>query len=138
MKYCTRCSSEYQDSVSVCSDCPGAELVSAEEMRRRGRPLAHEVDTRRFTQAATAEDPFTAEQYAGVLEAAGIEVFSRPRAEESAGPATPWWELLVPEEHLARASQLLGEEKAREEASAEEAALAAEEEEAEEAAKSGS
>lgn len=58
MKYCARCGSEYQDSVNACADCPGNPLlVSAEEMRSRGLPLPHELDTRIFVRAGSAEDP---------------------------------------------------------------------------------
>jgi hypothetical protein len=136
MKYCAECGSEYQDYVTECADCPGSQLVSEEGMRQRGLPLPHERDTREFLRAGTAEDPLTAEDFVRLLESEHIPVFSRPWRAGSVdvlttGNATPWWEILVPEEHVQRATELLAQEKARLEATAEEAALAAEEEERE-------
>lgn len=136
MKYCSQCGAEYQDAVSECADCRSATLVSAEEMRRRGLPLAGERDTRTFVRAGTAEDPLSAERYAQVLEEARIPVFSRSRRTGAvdgltSGTTLPWWDLLVPEEHAARASELLALERSRVEAGAEEAGRAAEEEERE-------
>ncbi len=132
MIYCTHCGSEYEDGVTSCADCGGVELVGAEEMKRRGLKLPQDLDTRKFVRAATAEDPLTSERYVAVLEAAQIPVFARPRR---AGPvdglttaAAPWWELLVPEEHLERASQLLEEEREVEESTTAENIRAAEEE----------
>jgi hypothetical protein len=55
------------------------------------------------------------------------------------GNPHPWWEILVPEEHVPRATELLAQEKARMDASADANAQAAEEEELEnEAATSAS
>jgi hypothetical protein len=117
----------------VCADCPDTTLVTAEEMRRRGLPLPDEMDTRRFVRAGTAEDPLTAEALGAALEAEQVPVFVRPRRAGSvdmltSGSPTPWWEILVPEEHLATATELVAREKARIEAAAPEAERAADEE----------
>jgi hypothetical protein len=136
MKYCVECGSEYQDHVTECADCPGSQLVDAAGMRQRGLPLPHERDTREFIRVGTAEDPLTAEDYVRLLEAEQIPVFSRPRRGGTVDVLTtgnphPWWEILVPEEHVAKATELLAREKALLDATAEEAAQAAEEEERE-------
>ncbi len=134
MKYCMQCGSEYQDGVKECADCPGSALVDAEAMRQRHIPLPGEGDTRKFVRAATAEDPLTAEDYVRLLETERIPVFSRPRRTGTVdvlttGVLEPWWEIMVGEEYLERAIQLLSREKAELDATAEEAARAAEEEE---------
>jgi hypothetical protein len=136
MKYCVECGSEYQDHVTECADCPGSQLVDADGMRQRGLPLPHERDTREFIRVGTAEDPLTAEQFVRMLEAERIPVFSRPRRAGTVDVLTtgnphPWWEILVPDENVKRATELLAQEKARLEATEEEAAQAAEEEERE-------
>src|SRR5260370_25130564 len=134
MRYCSKCGSEYQDQVKVCADCGGTELIAAEEMRRRGKRLPHEADDRNFVRADTAEDPLRAEHFVAVLEQAQIPVLSRSHRsvmDPITSPGGPWWEILVPEEFLARATELLRQERAKEDAGADEAARAAEEEEAE-------
>jgi hypothetical protein len=136
MKYCVDCGSEYQDHVTECADCSGSQLVEAAEMRRRGLPLPHERDTREFVRVATAEDPLTSETFVRVLESEQIPVFSRPRRGGTVDVLTtgiqhPWWEILVPQEHMQRAAELLAQEKARLDSTADEAAQAAEEEELE-------
>ncbi|MCP3098631.1 DUF2007 domain-containing protein [Myxococcus sp. K15C18031901] len=137
MKYCTRCGSEYQEGVEECADCPGnPRLVSAEEMRSRGLPLPHELDKRVFVRAGTAEDPLTVEAFVELLEDADIPVFVRAGRSGvvdklTTGNLLPWWEILVPEEHQARAARLLEQERVREDATYDEAAQAAEEEEQE-------
>jgi hypothetical protein len=136
MKYCVECGSEYQDHVTECADCPGSQLVDAAQMRQRGLPLPQERDTREFLRVATAEDPLTAEDYVRTLEAGNIPVFSRPRRAGTVDVLTtgnphPWWEILVPEEHVARATELVAQEQARLEATSSEAEKAAEEEELE-------
>jgi hypothetical protein len=132
MKYCTECGAEYQDSAVKCSDCEASELVSREEMRTRGIPLATDRDTRRFVQAGTAEDPLTQEALVKVLEAEKIPVYARARSGGSVdlitGPNREWWELLVPEELAARARLILEVEREKLKATEEEAAQAAEEE----------
>ena len=132
MKYCTECGAEYQDSAAKCSDCESSELVSREEMRRRGIPLATDRDTRRFVPAGTAEDPLTQQALVKVLEDEKIPVYPRARAGGSVdmitGPSGEWWELLVPEELLGRATAILEAEKEKLKATEDEAARAAEEE----------
>lgn len=136
MRYCIECGSEYQDSVTQCADCEGSTLVTADEMKQRGLLLPGERDTRRFIRAGTAEDPLTAERISSVLQSQGIPVFSRPRRGGTldaltTATSTPWWELLVPEDLVERASAVIEQERAQDSASADEAARAAEEEEAE-------
>lgn len=132
MKYCTECGAEYQDAAEKCSDCPSSELVSKEEMRRRGIRLATDRDTRRFTPAGTADDPLTQEALVKVLEAERIPVFARARSGGSVdmitGPSPEWWEILVPEELADRARQIIDSEKEKVKATEEEASRAAEEE----------
>lgn len=129
MKYCTQCSSEYQDGVARCADCGGTELVSAEEMKRRGLTMPHELDTRKFVRATTTDDPLTSEALVAVLETAEVQVFARPRRDDAT--AMPWWEILVPEADLGKAKQLIEDERARIAQGADEASRAAEEEEKE-------
>ncbi len=133
MKYCGECGAEYLDTVTECADCGSKEMVSADELKVRGIPNPSERDTRKFVRAGNAEDPLSAEQFVRVLEEERIPVFSRPRRGGSVDALTtaisvPWWEILVPEEFLARAGDLITQEKARIEASSEEAGRAAEEE----------
>jgi hypothetical protein len=99
-------------------------------------PLPHERDTREFVRVGTADDPLTSEEFVRVLEGEQIPVFSRPRRGGTVdvlttGVSHPWWEILVPEEHSARATELLVEAKAKLDATAAEAAQAAEDEERE-------
>ena len=99
-------------------------------------PHSTEQDTRKFVRAGTAEDPFTAEDYVRVLEAERIPVFSRPRRTGTVdvittGATSPWWEIMVPEEHVQRAASIITQEKSRLDSTADEAVRAAEEEERE-------
>jgi hypothetical protein len=133
MKYCTGCGAEYQDSAEKCSDCEVSELVSREEMRRRGIPLATDRDTRRFVSIGTAEDPLTQQALVRVLEAEKIPVYPRARAGGSVDMITTpsggtWWELLVPEEMVDRARLILEAEREKLKSTEEEAVKAAEEE----------
>jgi len=92
-------------------------------------------DRRRFVRVTQVEDPLTLDAYRRVLEAAGISTLSLDDEGMVGGLTDGFsgglYEIRVPEESLARATQLLIEEKARLEATAEEASEAAEEEEAE-------
>ncbi|SET64359.1 hypothetical protein [Stigmatella erecta] len=136
MKYCVECGSEYQDGVTACADCPGAQLVDKETLRQHGLPAANERDTRQFVRVGTAEDPLTAEDYVQLLEAERVPVFTRPGRAGSVdalttGNVMPWWEILVPVEHSARAVELIAREKDNLQATEAEAIRAAEEEELE-------
>lgn len=133
MKYCTECGSEYENDVAVCADDGNRELVPAAVMKARGIPTEEERDTRRFVRAGTAEDPLSSERYTRVLTDAQIPVFARPRRAGTvdgitSGSVSPWYELLVPEEHLARATQVLTEARRELDADADENARAAEQE----------
>ena len=141
MKYCPECGSEYKDDAQRCAD-DDVELITTEEMRKRGLPLPGERDTRRFVRVSTAEDPLSAEQFVAALSQAQIPSFARPRRAGSvdgltSGVSGPWWEIVAPEEQAARAQQLIDAERERIESSAEEAGRAAEEEEAELEAQAG-
>lgn len=133
MKYCTECGSEYENDVVVCSDDGNKELVSAAEMKARGIPTEEERDTRRFVRAGTAEDPLSSERFTRILTDAQIPVFARPRRTGTvdiltSGAVSPWWEILVPEEHLARATEVLAEARRELEADSAENERAAEQE----------
>ncbi|HLL81999.1 MAG TPA: DUF2007 domain-containing protein [Longimicrobium sp.] len=138
MKYCTKCGSEYVDSVERCVDCQGATLVAAAQVTASAgvsRGGGGDMDTRRFTRAGTAEDPLSAEQLATAVRGAGIPVFSRQRmggtVDSITGGNAPWWEILVPEDSAERAMEIIERERASLRATEDEAARAAEEEEAE-------
>src|SRR5260370_12198290 len=79
MKYCTQCGSEYREGVTVCADCGGTELVTAEQMHQRGLLLPQELDERRFVVAGTADVPLTSERLEQVLQDPQIPVFPRAR-----------------------------------------------------------
>jgi hypothetical protein len=138
MKYCTKCGSEYVDSVERCVDCQGATLVAAAQVPGSAsvsRGGGGDMDTRRFTRAGTAEDPLTAEQLATAVRGAGIPVFSRQRMGGTVDSITdgtaPWWEILVPEDSAERAMEIIERERASLHANEDEAARAAVEEELE-------
>lgn len=135
MKYCSQCSAENKDGATACAECGNAELLSVTEMKRRGIPLAGELDTRRFERAATVDDPLTAEEVTDFLRSRNIPVFSRQRMAGTVDRLTdgtlPYWEILVPEERLEEAVPLIEQAQANLESTEEEAARAAEEEAAE-------
>ena len=135
MKYCTNCGAEYQDTVAHCSDCDFSELVSEQEMRKRGLPISGEVDTRRFARAGTVDDPLFAEQVANALRSENISVFARQRmggtVDRLTDGVTPYWEILVAEADVPRAVELIEQIRENFRATEEEAVRAAEEEEAE-------
>lgn len=133
MKYCMECGSEYEDDVMACADDGNTQLLSLEEMHRRGLRTIEENDTRRFVRAGIAEDPLSSERFTQLLESENIPVFARPRRAGpvdtiTGGTISPWWEILVPEEHVAQATRLLAEARQQIDAEAEEAGRAAEEE----------
>jgi len=134
MKYCSSCGSEYGDEVTACADCGGIQLITAEDTHRHHRPLSGQEDRRKFVRVGSAEDPLTSEHLTGVIQAAHIPVLARSHGsvmDPITSPAGPWWEILVPEEFAAKASELIDRERARMAAAADDAARAAEEEEAE-------
>jgi len=135
MRYCLQCGSEYRDEIKQCADCGSTQLVRAEEIQRRGQRLPHHVDMRQFVVAGTAEDPLSAEREVQLLRAADIPAILRARGggtiDNLTTPAAPWWEILAPQESVARAAELIREDRAQLEADADEATRAAEEEEAE-------
>ncbi len=96
--------------------------------------MPEDEDRRNFVRVGTAEDPLTSEHLTQVIQAAHIPVLSRSHGsvmDPITSPGGPWWEILVPEEFTAKASELIQRERARMAAAADEAARAAEEEEAE-------
>jgi hypothetical protein len=90
---------------------------------------------RQFVVAGTAEDPLSAEREVQLLRAADIPAILRARGggtiDNLTTPAAPWWEILAPQESVARAAELIRQDRAQLEADADEATRAAEEEEAE-------
>jgi predicted nucleic acid-binding Zn-ribbon protein len=134
MRYCLQCGSEYRDEIKQCADCGSTQLVRAEEMQRRGQRLPHRVDMRQFVVAGTAEDPLSAEREVQLLRAADIPAILRARGggtiDNLTTAAAPWWEILAPKESVARAAELIRQDRAQLEADADEATRAAEEEEA--------
>lgn len=133
MKYCTECGTEYEDDVTACADDGNTELVSLAEMHKRGLPTIEERDTRRFLRAGIAEDPLSCERFVRLLEEEKIPVFARPRRAGtvdmiSASTIAPWWEIMVPEEHIDLASRTLNELRRQMDAEADEASRAAEQE----------
>ena len=137
MRYCEQCGTEYQDSVTQCADSgQGPTMITAAEMKAKGKLLPGEVDTRRFARAGTVDDPLSAEQVSRALDEADIPVFARARRASAVDQLTEgsmllWWEILVPEEFLEKASVIIKEQLRSIEANAPEAQRAAEEEEAE-------
>lgn len=132
MKYCADCGSEYQREVETCVDCGTAHWLTAEE-HRVGAAVHGETADSRLVEIGTAEDPLTAQQLVGALEAENIPVYSRPRRFGTVGPLTsgvnhPWWELLVPQSDQSRAMRVLEIARSQLEATREEAIQAAEEE----------
>lgn len=130
MKYCTSCGAEYRDEATRCADCDHGELSSTPLHQASVTRIP--VTTERYVRAGTAEEPLMAERYEALLQQSGIPVLKRGDDTGAMSSATRgthgWWELLVPETHLARAVKLLEEERERLEASAEDNARAAEEE----------
>lgn len=133
MKYCTQCGSEYEDAVTACADDGNTEFASAEEMRRRELPTAEARDVRRFVRVGEAEDPLSAQRFAAALDAESIPAITRSRRGSAVDALTtpsmtPWWDILVPEEHVQKASLVLAEAQREIDAGADESARAAEEE----------
>lgn len=131
MRYCSRCGAECGDD-RRCPRCGNTDLVTAEK-QRRGAPSSSEQDQGKFVRVGTAEDPLTSEHLTGVIKAAHIPVLSRSHLgvmDPITSPSGPWWEILVPEELAAKASEIIERERARMAAAADDAARAAEEEEA--------
>ena len=135
MRYCLQGGSEYRDEIKQCTDCGSTELIHAEQMQRRSPRMPHRVDLRQFVVAGTADDPLSAEREVQLLQAAGIPAILRARGggaiDNLTSPAAPWWEILAPQESVARAAELIRQDRAELEANADEATRAAEEEEAE-------
>lgn len=116
MRYCSNCGSEYVEDATECSDCPGARLVSSEELRALGVPRSTEFDQRRFVRLAHVEDALTAQLLTRRLEEAGIPVLSTdPRGGTvdtlTTGISQDWWELRVQRSKLEAAQQLLADER---------------------------
>lgn len=134
MKYCPKCVAEYRDEIATCADC-GVPLISEAELASRPELRRQEHDaTTAFVQAGTADNPFEADACTAAVDAAGIPVLSRMRRGSAVdaittGISQPWWEILVPEDQLERAQQVIAERRAELEAVEPEAAEAAEQEE---------
>lgn len=133
MKYCAQCRSEYVEDVKECADCGSTEFLGLEALRERGLAPLHELDKRRFVKAGSVEDPLTSERVVAALTEAKVPVISREAHASSvdlltSGTLSSWWEILVPEEHLAKAGELLEEIRKRSESETQQNIEAAEEE----------
>ena len=135
MKYCPTCSSEYAVTVVTCAVCADHPVLILAGARTGPSPATQaDLDTRRFVRAATADNPLAAETYGRVLEDAAIAVLVRERQggtvdHLTSGNPLPYWEVLVPEDALARATTLVDKARLELEASEADAGRAAEEEE---------
>ena len=112
MRYCSNCGAEYRDEATKCSDCPGARLVSADELRSLGITPITEVDHRRFVRVVQVDDPLTAQRLTRLLEEARIPVIVRdPRGGTvdflTTGISQDWWELSVPRAKVDAARRVL-------------------------------
>ncbi len=131
MRYCSRCGAESRDDASACVRCGGTHFEGAQ---KQAKFSPREQDHRKFVRVGSAEDPLTSEHLIGVIQAAHIPVLSQSHGsvmDPITSPSGPWWEIMVPEEFAARATELIEREKSRMAAAADDAARAAEEEEAE-------
>lgn len=131
MRYCSQCGAECADDDTSCPRCGNSELAGSEHHRRGASPEAE--DRRTFVRVGSAEDPLTSEHLAAVVRSAHIPVLCRSHLgvmDTITTASGPWWEILVPEEYVEKASGLIERERARMAAAADDAAQAAEEEEA--------
>lgn len=109
MKFCPNCETEYIDSIEYCADC-NARLVGELEMRiimaERTREL-QEV----FVKVETVENQFEADVLKNALEKEQIPVMVRSFHDTAYDgiyiPQKGWGIVLVPEEHKARAQEII-------------------------------
>ncbi|MGI5863989.1 MAG: hypothetical protein ACOX6T_18310 [Myxococcales bacterium] len=135
MKYCPGCLEEFEDSAQACADCGGKLLVNEEEIEKLPglRRVREDEDTTHFVAAGSAEDPFEADAFTAAIGEAGIPVLATMKRSSPVDALTssiqrPWWEILVPQEALEKATEIIGARRSELKASEEEAIKAAEEE----------
>ena len=109
MKYCTKCSTEYHDTISICADC-GFALVGQVEWDAVCRAREREADEE-FVPVLTLHDSFAADVMRDALEKEGIPVLVRSFADTSFDgifiPQKGWGLILVPKEFLDRAQRII-------------------------------
>lgn len=135
MRYCPSCLEEYQDSAQACADCGGKLLVTEEEIEKLPglRRVREDEDTTRFVVAGAAEDLFEADAFTAAIGEAGIAVLANMKRSSPVDALTSsvqrsWWEILVPQEALEKATEIIGTRRSELKASEEDAEKAAEEE----------
>jgi hypothetical protein len=109
MKFCPNCETEYIDSIEVCADC-NTRLVSELEMRIIMAERTRE--TREvFVKVETIENQFEADVLKNALEKEQIPVMVRSFHDTAYDgiyiPQKGWGIVLVPEEHKARAQEII-------------------------------
>ncbi len=138
MRYCPSCFDEYRDEVNECGNCNVA-LVSLQELEKLPAFRRKEgIVTSEFVRVAAAEDPFDAESLCDALESEKVPVLARARRPVEVfptGETRPWWEILVPEDFLAKAKPIVEKRQKELRAAEADAAEAAEEEAGEAASK---
>jgi hypothetical protein len=136
MKYCPKCFGEFRDDVARCSECD-APLITREELEKLPEfRRTQGVQLGRFVKVTTAEDPFDMEAFCQALESEGIPVMARPQVTSSvdrltSGSIHGWWEILVPQDSVDKATPILEKRRADLRSNEKEAGDAAEAEELE-------
>ncbi|HCF58950.1 MAG TPA: hypothetical protein DFS52_13285 [Myxococcales bacterium] len=97
------------------------------------RRVREDEDTTRFVVAGAAEDLFEADAFTAAIGEAGIAVLANMKRSSPVDALTssvqrPWWEILVPQEALEKATEIIGTRRSELKASEEDAEKAAEEE----------
>ncbi len=135
MRYCPVCLEEYEESASACADCGGQLLVDEAELAKRPefRRVREDEDTTDFEVVAEAEDPFEADAFTAAVGDAGIAVLATMKRDSPMDALTsvaqrPWWEIRVPSEHCAKATEIVAARREELKAAEAEAEQAAEEE----------
>jgi hypothetical protein len=109
MKFCPNCETEYIDSIEVCADC-NTRLVSELEMRIIMAERTRETQEV-FVKVETIENQFEADVLKNALEKEQIPVMVRSFHDTAYDgiyiPQKGWGIVLVPEEHKARAQEII-------------------------------